>query len=99
MHEHIVDKAERAKRSKMLHILSEKKKRAFYKSQVGKSGLVLWEEQEDEGKMYGFTENYIKVKSDYQAEKVNTFEWIKYDVIDRDGLMKISTFNPEKILA
>lgn len=52
----------RKERSKMLRILSEKKKRAFYESQVGKSGTVLWESQNDNGYINGFTENYIKVK-------------------------------------
>ena len=55
----------RKDRSKMLHILSDKKKRAFYESQVGKEGTVLWESENNDGWMYGFTENYIKMKQPY----------------------------------
>lgn len=88
--ENIVSKEDRAKRSKMLHILSDKKKRAFYETQVGKSGTVLWEAEEDGGMMHGFTENYIKVKTAFDADKVNSFEQIMFDEIDRDGVMKIS---------
>lgn len=90
--ENIVSKEDRAKRSKMLHILSDKKKRAFYESQVGKSGTVLWEAEEDGGMMHGFTENYIKVKTAYDANKVNCFDSIYYQEIDRDGVMKVSEF-------
>lgn len=88
--ENIVSKEDRVKRSKMLHILSDKKKRAFYETQVGKSGTVLWEAEEDGGMMHGFTENYIKVKTAFDADKVNSFEKVMFDEIDRDGLMKVS---------
>jgi threonylcarbamoyladenosine tRNA methylthiotransferase MtaB len=88
--ENIVSKEDRAKRSKMLHILSDKKKRAFYETQVGKSGTVLWEAEEDGGMMHGFTENYVKVKTAFDADKVNKFENVAYNEIDRDGLMKVS---------
>jgi threonylcarbamoyladenosine tRNA methylthiotransferase MtaB len=88
--ENIVSKEDRAKRSKMLHILSDKKKRAFYETQVGKSGTVLWEAEEDGGMMHGFTENYIKVKTAFDADKVNSFEHVMFNEIDRDGLMKVS---------
>ena len=77
----------RRDRSKMLHILSDKKKRVFYESQVGKSGTVLWENENHEGWMHGFTENYIKVKAPFSESKVNTFQLVTYGGIDRDGLM------------
>lgn len=77
----------RRDRSKMLHILSDKKKRVFYESQVGKSGTVLWENENHEGWMHGFTENYIKVKAPFSESKVNTFQLVTYGEIDRDGLM------------
>jgi len=88
--ENIVSKEDRAKRSKMLHILSDKKKRAFYETQVGKSGTVLWEAEEDGGMMHGFTENYIKVKTAFDADKVNSFEQVMFNEIDRDGVMKVA---------
>ena len=78
----------RKERSKQLHILSEKKKRAFYESQLGTSRTVLFEHEEDEGMMYGFTENYIKVKMPYDVNLVNTFCTLKLETIDRDGIVK-----------
>ncbi|MNK05620.1 Threonylcarbamoyladenosine tRNA methylthiotransferase MtaB [compost metagenome] len=78
----------RAQRSKQLHILSDKKKRAFYESQVGSKRTVLFEAEEDEGIMYGFTENYVKVKTPYNAELVNQFQSVQLTEIDRDGILK-----------
>lgn len=77
----------RKERSKMLRILSEKKKRAFYESQVGKTGIVLWESQNDNGYINGFTENYIKVKHPYDESLENKLQTVKYLSIDKDGLM------------
>lgn len=79
----------RHERSKMLRILSEKKKRAFYESQRGKVKTVLWEGDNHSGTMQGFTENYVKVKAAYQPSKVNTFERVKLTEPDRDGIMKV----------
>jgi len=80
----------RNKRSKMLHILSEKKKRAFYESQVGKTAIVLFEAEEEEGIMFGFTENYVKVKIAYDPELVNQPAEVTLNEIDKDGIMKIN---------
>jgi threonylcarbamoyladenosine tRNA methylthiotransferase MtaB len=79
----------RKERSKMLHILSDKKKRAFYEENVGSERTVLFEAEEDEGMMYGFTENYVKVKTPFDASLVNQFRKVKLTAIDRDGIMKI----------
>lgn len=87
----------RHERSKMLRILSEKKKRAFYQSQLGKEKTVLWEEENHSDTMHGFTENYVKVKAPYNAAKVNTFERVKLLKLDRDGIMKVSILAPETI--
>ena len=81
----------RKDRSKMLHILSDKKKRAFYELQIGKEFSVLWESENHDGWMYGFTENYVKVKQPYDQEKENTLERIHLDNIDSDGLVSVST--------
>jgi threonylcarbamoyladenosine tRNA methylthiotransferase MtaB len=79
----------RKERSKMLHILSDKKKRAFYEENVGTERTVLFEAEEEEGMMYGFTENYVKVKTPFQAELVNNFRKVRLTNIDRDGIMKV----------
>ncbi|HEX5168754.1 MAG TPA: tRNA (N(6)-L-threonylcarbamoyladenosine(37)-C(2))-methylthiotransferase MtaB, partial [Cyclobacteriaceae bacterium] len=58
--EHSVPLVTRAERSKMLHILSDKKRRKFYESHVGEISKVLFENDTAEGLMFGFTENYIR---------------------------------------
>jgi threonylcarbamoyladenosine tRNA methylthiotransferase MtaB len=78
----------RRERSKQLHLLSDRKKRQFYTENIGSARTVLFEQEEDEGIMYGFTENYVKVKYTYQSDLVNTFQSIKLLDLDRDGVMK-----------
>lgn len=78
----------RKERSRMLHILSDKKKRAFYEQNVGTERVALFEAEEDNGMMYGFTENYVKVKVPFQADLVNQLRKVSLKEIDRDGLMK-----------
>lgn len=83
-----VPQAIRKLRSKQLHILSDKKKRAFYEQNVRSRRTVLFEQEESEGIMYGFTENYVKVKIPFSSELANTFQMVSLDEIDRDGIMK-----------
>ena len=83
----------RNKRSKMLHILSEKKKRAFYESQIDKKERVLFEADEENGYMFGFTSNYIKVKSPVNSTLINHLADITLNKIDGDGIMDITIEN------
>jgi len=78
----------RAKRSKMLRGLSAKKRRAFYESQLGKTLTVLFENENKEGYIHGFTENYVKVKTPWNPELVNTLHSIILTEIDNDGLVR-----------
>ncbi len=78
----------RKKRSKMLRGLSAKKRRAFYESQIGNSVTVLFEGENKEGYIHGFTENYIKVKTPWNPGLVNTLHDIKLQKIDEDGLVR-----------
>jgi threonylcarbamoyladenosine tRNA methylthiotransferase MtaB len=84
-----VPQSKRKDRSRMLHILSDKKKRAFYESVVGDEATVLIESSEENGYMFGFTENYVKVKLTYRADWENTLKRVKLSEIDRDGVMKV----------
>ncbi len=84
-----VPMATRKERSKMLHILSDKKKRQFYEENTGSVRTVLFESEEDNGMMYGFSENYVKVKTNYDPQLINTFQKVKLTEIDRDGIMKV----------
>jgi threonylcarbamoyladenosine tRNA methylthiotransferase MtaB len=75
----------RAKRSKMLRGLSVKKRRAFYESQLGKTKTVLFESENKEGFMVGFTENYVKVKTPFDYALINTLQAVVLKAIDEDG--------------
>ena len=78
----------RSKRSKMLRGLSVKKRRAFYESQLESEKTVLFESENKEGYIHGFTENYVKVKSPWNPELVNTLHKTKLTKIDEDGLVR-----------
>ncbi len=78
----------RRERSKQLHLLSDRKKRQFYTENLNSNRTVLFEQEEDEGVMFGFTENYVKVKYPYNSTLTNTFQKIRLTEIDRDGIMK-----------
>ncbi|MGS2726968.1 tRNA (N(6)-L-threonylcarbamoyladenosine(37)-C(2))-methylthiotransferase MtaB [Psychroserpens sp. BH13MA-6] len=84
----VVPKKVRAKRSKMLRGLSAKKRRAFYESQIGSRHSVLFEGENKEGYIHGFTENYVKVKSPWNPELVNTLQDVALTKIDDDGLVR-----------
>jgi threonylcarbamoyladenosine tRNA methylthiotransferase MtaB len=86
----IVAKSERAERSKMLHILSEKKKRFFYEQQIGKQAVVLFEDEIQNGQMLGFTENYVRVAVKYDPLLINETKEISYDHINESGLMEVT---------
>ena len=73
---YVVPKAERQRRSKILHQVSEEKTKAFYAQHAGKKAVVLWESKREGDQMAGFTDNYIKVYGPYMREKINTFEEI-----------------------
>jgi threonylcarbamoyladenosine tRNA methylthiotransferase MtaB len=73
---YVVPKAERQRRSKILHAVSEEKTSAFYAQHAGRKAVVLWESKKEGDQMSGFTDNYIKVYGPYKKEKINTFEEI-----------------------
>ncbi|UKM64705.1 tRNA (N(6)-L-threonylcarbamoyladenosine(37)-C(2))-methylthiotransferase MtaB [Flavobacteriaceae bacterium GSB9] len=84
----VVPKNVRNKRSKMLRGLSVKKRRAFYESQLGTTRTVLFEGENKEGYIHGFTENYVKVKVPWNPELVNTLQEVELTEIDTDGLVR-----------
>lgn len=86
--EPVVPLAKRRERSKMLRILSEKKRRAFYQTFEGTQAEVLFEAENDEGIMYGFTSNYVKVAVPFQEEFVNTLQQVSLDKISKRGVME-----------
>jgi threonylcarbamoyladenosine tRNA methylthiotransferase MtaB len=86
--EGVVPKKVRATRSKMLRGLSAKKRRAFYESQVGSARTVLFEGENKEGYIHGFTENYVKVKAPWNPELINTIHPVRLTKIDDDGMVR-----------
>lgn len=84
-----VNVAERKRRNEMLTILSEKKRRGFYESQLNKTAYVLFEAENDGNEMYGFTENYVKVKTSYDPLLVNEIQKVKLKSIEKDGLVSV----------
>ena len=78
----------RSKRSKMLRGLSVKKRRAFYESQMGTTRTVLFESENKEGYIHGFTENYVKTKTPWNPELVNTLHQVELTEIEDDGLVR-----------
>ncbi|HEY4327672.1 MAG TPA: tRNA (N(6)-L-threonylcarbamoyladenosine(37)-C(2))-methylthiotransferase MtaB [Mucilaginibacter sp.] len=93
----VVPGSTRAERSKMLHILSEKKRHAFYESQLNKTDEVLFEGDVKDGFMHGFTRNYVKVKAKYDPLLVNELKTIYLTKISPDGDVEI--VESEEILA
>ncbi|WP_439584748.1 tRNA (N(6)-L-threonylcarbamoyladenosine(37)-C(2))-methylthiotransferase MtaB [Dyadobacter bucti] len=91
----IIPKSERAERSKMLHILSEKKKRHFYEEQIGKTGVVLFEDEIQNGQMLGFTGNYVRVAVKYDPLLINETKEIRYDHLNDAGLMEVLELEEE----
>ena len=95
--EGVVPKNIRNKRSKMLRGLSVKKRRAFYEAQLGTIRTVLFEGENKQGYINGFTENYVKVKAPWNPELVNTLHTIELTEIDTDGLVRFD-FVEETVL-
>ncbi|QWX85514.1 tRNA (N(6)-L-threonylcarbamoyladenosine(37)-C(2))-methylthiotransferase MtaB [Cellulophaga sp. HaHaR_3_176] len=86
----VVPQNVRSKRSKMLRGLSVKKRRAFYESQLGSTRTVLFEGENKEGYIHGFTENYVKVRSPWNPDLVNQLKEVELTEIDEDGIVRFS---------
>lgn len=85
----VVAGSTRADRNKMLHILSDKKRRAFYQSQIGSIGEVLFEDDQKNGFMHGFTKNYVKVKAKYDPVMVNEIKSVRLVELSADGEVEV----------
>ncbi len=81
----VVPVPERKKRAKKLQILSEKKLKAFYQENLGKTEEVLFESYNDHGKMYGFTKNYVKVEIPYNQNLSNKLTFVNLQEINSSG--------------
>ena len=95
----VVPVEERKRRNKMLTILSEKKKRHFYEQQKDKEFTVLFEQENNDGFISGFTENYIRVKTEFDEALVNKLFKVKLKEMDLDGSYKTILKQHEPITA
>jgi len=84
-----VSNKERNERSKMLHILSEKKRRVFYESNLGKNFTVLFENDIEDGFMHGFTENYVRVSAKYDPLLINELKKVHLTSISDKGFVEV----------
>lgn len=84
-----VPQNKRAERSRMLHILSDKKKRFFYESQIGKQFSVLFEEDINDGNMHGWTENYVRVTAKYDPMLINEMKQVNLSRINDEMLVEV----------
>lgn len=72
----VVPIATRNHRNKMLRNLSFQKMQLFTASQIGKKRNVLFEQENKNGLMEGYTDNYIRISTPYRKEWVNQeIEW------------------------
>ncbi len=83
----------RKKRSKMLRGLSAKMRGVFYEKQLNTHRVVLFEDENKEGYIHGFTENYVKVKTPWNPELANTMHEVILKNIDEDGLVRFDFVN------
>jgi threonylcarbamoyladenosine tRNA methylthiotransferase MtaB len=91
----VVPMSQRSERSKMLHILSDKKRRFFYEQNLGKVSRVLFEQDSEEGIMHGFTENYVKVSVKFDPLLVNEIKTVRLTSINASGSVEIEEVESE----
>jgi len=95
---HVISKKERNERSKMLHILSDKKRRFFYDNHLNNAFTVLFENDVEEGMMHGFTENYIRVSAKYDPLLINETKKVILASINQKGTVEVMEAEPELLL-
>lgn len=89
--------SERKKRNKMLRVLSAKKLRSFYETNIGKTNTVIFENENKNGCMYGFTDNYVKVKHNYDPTLINLPLTITLNGFDDEGIITASVTEPVRL--
>jgi threonylcarbamoyladenosine tRNA methylthiotransferase MtaB len=82
--------AERKRRNKMLRILSTKKLQQFYQSHLGEIRPVLFESDNKNGFMHGFTDNYIKVKTPFNPDLINKILPLKLERLNAEMTVDIA---------
>lgn len=83
----VIPIADRRKRNKVLRNLSAVKQHRFYSENVGTMHSVLFEGENKDGFIHGFTENYIKVKTKFDSKLVNQLREVYLSELDSEGNM------------
>jgi len=91
----VVSKKERAERSRMLHSLSDKKRRYFYEQHLGINHTVLFENDVEDGMMHGFTENYIRIAAKYDPLLINELKKVVLTSINEKGHVEVDEAETE----
>ena len=94
-----VPKEVRTKRSMTLRSLSDKKRRVFYESQIGLDKTVLYEAENRRGYIYGYTENYLRVRTPWNPELANKLKPVRINEIDQDGYIRVEEKIQEECLS
>ena len=81
----VVPKKTRNKRSKLLRLLSASKKTSFYKNNIGTDYNVLFESEDKNGLIEGYTENYIRVRKDWNKNLVGQIRKVRIEKVDSEG--------------
>jgi len=87
----------RSERTLQLRLISAKKKRAFYEEYVGTQRQILWESDTGEEFMFGFTDNYIRVKKATDPTSVNCVEECILGAMDSEEIMAVKEFTPQNL--
>jgi threonylcarbamoyladenosine tRNA methylthiotransferase MtaB len=91
----IVSPSEKQERSRILQALSDRKLADFYRSQIGTTHPVLFEHTQKNNKMFGFTDNYVKVETEYNANFVNqVLEARLENFEEKTNTIRVNPFNP-----
>ena len=86
----VVPVHDRRKRNQVLRNLSAVKQAKFYSGNIGAERTVLFERENKDGFMHGFTENYVKVKTKFNPELWNEPLKVNLQKINNDGSVIIN---------
>lgn len=83
-------------RSKKLQILAERKRMMFYRKHLGEKRKVLFENYEQNGKIFGYTDNYIKIEKDYHPDLGGKIKKVALKKINNQGNVEVETLRKNK---
>ena len=85
----VIPKKIRNKRSKILRLLSASKKLSFYKQHIGGDYNVLFESENKNGFIEGYTENYIRVRKNWNKKLVGKIQKVRIEKVDSEGYARV----------